>query len=1788
MGVDAACQYLRAGKISGAVVAAANLWLSPEHTQELGTMRAAYSATGRCHTFDAKADGYCRAEAVNAVYLKRLSDAIADGDPIRAVIRGTANNSDGWTPGINSPSAEAQAAAICAAYTDAGIEAASFHNTGFLECHGTGTPAGDPLELRGAASVLSKTRDASQPLFIGSIKSNIGHSESGAGISGLIKAMQVVEQGYIPGNPTFLTPNPDIDFDQLRVRASRLGFPWQSTYRRASVNSFGYGGSNAHAILDNTEHFVQHYQPAQYRRRPYISSFSKPGELLSTRTRTRDRSSKAIFRRPQVLVFSANDADSLKGQIKALTAHLLDPRVKIKMSDLAYTLSERRTRHFCRAFATVLPGKTGYASIIPDASVINGEVPDRETRIGFVFTGQGAQWPQMGLDLLKHFPTTVIPLLEDLDRALRALPEHLRPSWSLLEELADVRSSDHLSKPEFSQPLVTALQLAQLRVLQQWSVWPRVVVGHSSGEIAAACCAGHLTPREAILIAYFRGLAARDNTSSVPMGMMAVGLNSTGIAPYLKEFSEGDGLVIACYNSPESITVSGPADALTRLLELIKSDGHFARILRVEVAYHSFHLQDAASRYEQLIDDHVKFEAGAHEAGPDAITMVSSLTGYLARHHYTRTAAYWKDNMMSPVRFEAACRTVFGNADTDVNFLIELGPSNALAGPVAQTVRGMGTESIKYVGASKRGQDSIPAIFDVAGQLFLHNAEISLENVNRNEAVLEDSVPAVIVDLPNYKWNHSTRYWYESVASKEWRFKIFPEHDLLGSKVLGTLWQNPTWQKKLRLSDLPWLRDHKIGSEILFPAAGYIAMAVEAVRQAEKASTTDTNTAYSDDKGNHYALRDVEFSRGLVLEDDTEVYLMLTLAPMAAIGHGWWQFKVFSLPESEMATPSALPSTSWTENSSGLVCIQSEVDIQLPLNPPNLGDFTHPVPAKLWHQAMENVGYAYGPAFQTQLQFECMEGSPSSRALLSLTPPSAKWEPQSQYPMHVCALDGCIQSVFPSLYNGCRSKFQSLLLPRRITQMTLSGRTWRSGEALAISSSKKGSSDTLVYDSNEGDLIMGFEGLTFSPLSVKQSFCDLHKFAHVEWKPDFTHLDSDDKLQKVLSDVKEKPEAHLQELLNLMAHKIPNLRILELGLDGKSGNPFWLSDDSHSQDVRAACSEYHFVSNDPSTVLTIEQQLSKSSLGNARSSLLNIHSEAFRHPPDVSEYNLVLVTNFVHRNESSLRTLLENVHGLLDKGGSLILHDVMQDSALGNGVVDGDNFVDLPLMLRDTGFTKIRQSPGGCIVCERGHRQVHDKKEPVVTPAQNSIALLRFHEETSPTITEISDHLQSSGWSISHLNADYGIEDLPQDSIAMVLDELIQPVFQNMTEHQWSTIQRLAERKCHLLWVTEGSQMGVTKPENAIGQGVFRTIRAETPTMHVTTLDVDSASASSATCSSTIDEVLQRIKDARTNAINSVEEEIVERGGLLYISRIRGDTVVNQCKDEEDAGAAPLVKLDFYASKRPIHLVTERPGHLETSIFEEGEFVDVLEPPDVEVEVHAMGCNSQDLDVAVTEDSRKPHQLGIEAAGVITRIGDAVDNRHVGQRVTLLGRGCFANRTIVSADATLPLPQNMYFTEAATLPIAFVTAIYGLCDLARVQCNQRVLVNFAIGNMAFAMIQLCRYLRCQVIAVVDREEHRHMLVNEHIIDEGSIYLSAEADRSNGLSTFPRIDVVVQQSLQGASQRDYRQYLGPGGTIIQVKSGDSRSKKTLSSEPSNANYSIHNVDATALPVATVSK
>ena len=562
------------------------------------------------------------------------------------------------------------------------------------------------------------------------------------------------------------------------------------------MNSFGYGGSNVHVVVESA--------PSSTLKNAKPSFVSQVDDLFAN---------DEVQSRPRLLVLSANDESSLRTSFKALTRHLNNPSTQISLDDLAYTLSSRRTHHFNRGFITTRKLQ------LDENAFVQGKKANVQPRIGFVFTGQGAQWPQMGKAIVETFPRARA-CIEQLDGVLKGLPDP--PPWSLLgksyypvpcsdasdvgaDELCSSRSPESLRQPEFSQPLVTALQLAILVVLGDWGIKPQAVIGHSSGEIAAACAAGYLSPEDAIKAAYYRGYAAKTHyDSNEPLGMMAVGLGPEKVKPFLRGF-EG-AISVACHNSPSSVTLSGTSSALEQVKSRLQADSHFARLLQVSLAYHSDYMQVIAQHYAQYLNHdfhHCPTAVDGH------VAMYSSVTG--ERMDRAADVAYWQANMVSPVLFENAAKLML-TEENGPEFLIEIGPSGALKEPLSQVQKALpsGGSNITYCAALTRSQDAVLATFEAAGRLFVAGAELDLAKVNETDDSRTTNLKT-ITDLPNYAWNHSGEYWYESESSKDWRYRNFPHPDLIGSKVLGTSWHTPSWRKSLKLADLPWLKDHKVG-----------------------------------------------------------------------------------------------------------------------------------------------------------------------------------------------------------------------------------------------------------------------------------------------------------------------------------------------------------------------------------------------------------------------------------------------------------------------------------------------------------------------------------------------------------------------------------------------------------------------------------------------------------------------------------------------------------------------------------------------------------------------------------------------------------------------------------------------------------------------------------------------------------------------------------------------------------------------------------------------------------------
>lgn len=793
--------------------------------------------------------------------------------------------------------------------------------------------------------------------------------------------------------------------------------------------------------------------------------------------------------------------------------------------------------------------------------------------------------------------------------------------------------------------------MIQLGTLESWGISAQNVIGHSSGEIAAACAAGLLTPEDAIKIAFYRGQAAKDleNESNEAMGMMAVGLGANEVEQYISDSASW--VAIACYNSPHSVTLSGKTSELEKVKSRLQADSHFARLLQVNLAYHSKYMYKIGEHYERLLRDNVTSTSSAkgHRY------MYSTVTG--SRLDQTASASYWKTNMVSPVRFDQACRAMLTEKDGP-NFLIELGPSGALAGPFSQIRKELQRQgsNIQYIAAAKRGPDSAIPVFDVAGRLFISGGHVDFAKVNEEEHNPERPVPATIVDLPNYKWNHSTRYWHESEASKDWRFRPFVHHDLLGSKILGTPWNVPIFKKSLNLKDVPWLNDHKMGTDTLFPASGYISMAVEAIYQCMQSTSPVEGVSSANQL--RYRLRNVKFDKALVLEDDSEAKIMLTLSAHPGTKGSWHDFRVFSLRESmridhceglirleKVGIEGACLALDWSLALTDMLVVASEIELA-PLKCTS--------PGHLWYKALTDVGYGFGPEFQKQLTVESMSGQRKSRSLVSLIEPASAWSPQSPYPMHPACIDGCFQTVAPSLWAGEKSAIDAVLIPAVIDDLIINPMVTRTTAGLSVTNSEytgKGRQDEArnylsncsVFDPETGSLLLKLGGLRYHKLDTAEGPHAAHTYNSSVWKPDITFL-TNSQLSYIEA---EENTSKLNHVIDLVAHKKPGLKIMEVNLSPIDLSCIWLQ--AGDKSARSAYQQYVFVSADPNTLISVQAKYE--TRRKCAFSLLDIADPQFT--SSESDFDLVIIKRPTF-SQGVVLSLAKTARNMILNGGYLL------------------------------------------------------------------------------------------------------------------------------------------------------------------------------------------------------------------------------------------------------------------------------------------------------------------------------------------------------------------------------------------------------------------------------------------------------------------------------------------------------------------------------------------------------
>ncbi|KAK2752687.1 putative Hybrid PKS-NRPS biosynthetic cluster [Arachnomyces sp. PD_36] len=1070
-----AVQALRNGEASQAIVAGSTLLMDPSMYIAESNLHM-LSPDSRSRMWDEAANGYARGEGCAAVVLKPLSKSIEDNDNIECIIRAAGVNSDGRTKGITMPSAEAQSALIRHTYASAGLDPV-VDGCDFFECHGTGTPAGDPVEARAVSNAFFPDGNESKsPLYCGSIKTVIGHLEGCAGLAGVLKASLALQNKSIPPNLHFNRLNPEIAryYGNLLVPTEVMPMDEHPDRPlRASVNSFGFGGTNAHVILERYEHAS-------------ISGYEGDGVSIG------------LCSGP--FVFSAKTRSALH-KLLGLYHDYINENQQMDLDTLSYCLQTRRTTFPVRVAllasnrSQLLRMLTEYLNLPEEKLGVQASATESEgaSRIIGVFTGQGAQFSEMGKALMESCPRFRASIFE-CENFLRQLPD--APSWSLTEELSATSESSNISQAQYSQPLCTAIQIALVDLLRAVDIQFDAVVGHSSGEIGAAYAAGLLSARDAMGIAYYRGLVAHmaKGKQGQPGGMIAVGLPMQEAHQVCSTPEFAGRISVAACNGPSSVTLAGDADAVKEAKRYFDGRDVFARQLHVDTAYHSHHMQRCADTYRRYLRNlHIQIRKPSGQCrwfssvseGLE-VTAGSSATNSLE-------CEYWAKNMVQPVLFSQAVRSAWA-ARGPFAVGMEVGPHPALRGPVQQTLKDIGieTSAMPYTWCLERGAQDCKPFLTAIGSVWCHLGP-SAVGLDRWREICEAShiSKRVLKGLPSYPWDHNQIYWHESRVSRTYRLNPHPPHELLGRVQEHHHGKMKQWRNILHLSELPWLRGHRFQGQAIFPAAGYVAMAIEAAKSFAGGWAIQL-----------LEISDLEIAKALVLEETSQgTETLFTMSSYSVLQ----STEDVNIVSAEFVSLYASGEDALERSCSGTIHIH--------LGPPATESMPEirassvelpPLNVDRFFKATTSMGIEYDGIFRAFSSLNRIRGH--SKA-------SAEWAKgllSTEYLLHPALLDVSFQAGLATIISIADGALGSTHLPSSIKrvlvdpQLNFSGDDGATAIGLEAYQANPGQQNSMeiditVHSSSNTNAAVQIEGLVLKPVGEPSSSEDRHIFAATVW-----------------------------------------------------------------------------------------------------------------------------------------------------------------------------------------------------------------------------------------------------------------------------------------------------------------------------------------------------------------------------------------------------------------------------------------------------------------------------------------------------------------------------------------------------------------------------------------------------------------------------------------------------------------------------------------------------------------
>lgn len=1299
----------------------------------------------------------------------------------------------------------------------------------------------------------------------------------------------------------------------------------------------------------------------------------------------------------------------------------------------------------------------------------------------------------------------------------------------------------------------------------------------------------------------FSALAKKVND---PGAMMAVGCTEAAIAPKLRALKKGR-CKIACVNSPESLTISGDAPAIQELQEMLQDEGIFNRVLKVDTAYHSHHMETIAAEYRQSLQD---IPTGKPKSG---VTFYSSVTASVKTNGFG--AAYWTENLVSKVRFSDALQRLSRDSASissrdAIHAIVEIGPHSALQGPIRQTLSAENNGiKVTYVPTLVRGQDATRTVLATAGRLF--------ENawpVNWQAVVCANSLnggPRTLSNLPAYPWDHDTKYWWESRLSSEHRFRQFPNHDLLGLFDVNSNIYEPRWRYHVNVGEIPWLKHHVVDDAIVFPGAGYICMAIEAIKQLVQLRNPTEETPIS-----RFVVKNATFLKPIMLKDpedqgvmDPTVEIQLVMTRDTTSESSTWEtFRVLSWDRVDRT---------WNENCKGQIRAEyasrpDEVEgtreeemsrhERLSLLEHIKASSTEEIEVAKFYKDILAGGNYYGPTFApftsihvgskgTKFGHGCIE-IPNVRKYM----PAEFLQPHVIHPSTLDAISHigvhlfkreCTNSPLMLVYLG-EMVVSADIVSAPAEQLQVAVQIRPQGHSFA-------SGDTFAFQRDEpsGDLTLVCSLTNFHMRAIGDSVQDSSQTPfnrrmnyRMAWKEDIDFATNDsfanrpECLENPTEDTAEPGilvDSGLVALVSTLAFKQPRMKILELGVEEASPDRHILKS-MHAYGNRMF-SEYHYA-----VPGTLSKKEADTLLGTWKHTVelktLDLADSTLPQEFEKAHYDLIIASNVTDLSLLFEDAALSRLRRLLNDGGRVFFP----------GIEGAERKSEFDLALRMNGFTGVEpltqdSTPSTSILVSRAVGPSKDVQASLNT--QWNVQIL--HDD--PNSQHLWDTLASS-MSEAGAKCNFSLwnatADIDMETPCIVLDNAAKPLLESPSEAGFEAIKSLLLNSRKLLWISYHQRDDVLNDaRKGLVTGMARVARRENAGVSFITLDVRDEIGTQIPdhLMKTIATFASKCLGPNDDRSDTNETEYALSNGRVLIPRVYPDAEFNHWNDLLNH-TAPHGECSFQDMLHPLKVVAQTPGLLNSLAFvRDPAPLQELGPDEIQLEAKAYGVNFRDVFIALGQMPDGLPMAG-EVAGVVTAVGSEAKSLYkVGDEVVGIGGQPFSSHPRLKALRARKIPAGISLVDASSIPLVYLTAYYGLVELARLESGQTVLIHAASGGVGQAAIQIAKHIGATIFATVGGSEKRALIMEKYGIPESHIFSSRAKSFKQGIMRLTNnrgVDVVLN-SLAGEMLTESWECIAPMGTHIEIGKADIYKKSHLSMVPFDKNVTFTSIDLLVL-------